>query len=197
LQPLFKWESSYWKHTVNVIANILGLTDKLAVEHQYPRRPSFDSVSEIVANMQAAKAAGASQFVMNIYDDMLSQALNTDVPYAQKKRKVEALFDPFYGKPPEIISTLMNDSEVPVETKVLYKNLKEILLITEMAYGEKNQSSVTFYDLRYKQQKELIDATLQTFLQSAEEQKQAATQFKLEAIKDEEDTKEEEDSKAA
>lgn len=185
LMPLFSWYSSSWKFLVQKIAIYRSIDKSLTVEHQFPKRPSFDTIADLLALMSAAKTAGAPQSVLNEYSDQIVEQQLADRPLTLKRYKTEQSFDPFKGKSPDVIPMLLASQYTLPEHCILWINLQPILQQAERDYiaeaaGKKDVEFVSFHDVGYDEQKKFVDAVLLTYTEKFDEKKEEERAIKAE-----------------
>lgn len=171
LVPFKAFWSALWEFCVTQDAIYLSLDTDLVVKHQFPKRNGFETPSDLLNQMQAAKTAGASNFVIEELDDALLQQLYADRPYSLKAIITKRMFDPLGGKSLTDVAIVLNSQFMPKRYKVLGVMLNIIFGELERESFTKSQKS--FYDLPFveqeKQVNEKVDAILKMLLDEVPE----------------------------
>lgn len=154
LKPGSDYYSYAYVYISKIIGAFLDAPKSLTVVHQFPRNFKFESISDILAQIESANNANAGQEIITQLREDLLGILLADRPLHLKKLQVMQRMNPFFGKSESEITLALNSEFVPKATKVLYHNLKPLFDQVEKASLEANKN---FYDLPFNEQRKQID----------------------------------------
>ena len=164
IAPVASRYSFAYKFIVEQIAIYNNMYKGLVVAHQFPSNFHFESVPELINKLNAAKTAGASEFLIRQINDEIVALAYQDQPEKKKELEVKAMFNPFDGKSEMMIQTILANDWTTHYNKTLWLFFKEIFLEAEM-------ENKGFYEMTYAKQKAIIDVLVEKYEAEIEEDK--------------------------
>lgn len=159
LSPLAYRYSYAWKFTITQIANYSDLEKDLLVQHLFPSDFHFETITEMIDKIKAAKDANVDDYILQQMNNDLTGLVYVDQPEVLKQIKVKSLFNPFEGKSESTTLSIISNKNCTKYDIVLWSNFKSIF--TEVEH-EANKEKTSFYDLTYAEQKKRIDTKVKT-----------------------------------
>lgn len=126
LYPFGRNYSSLWEFVVIDIATFTDMSKNLTVHHKFPNDFKMKGVIELMAELKAAKDAGAPPSTIAAIIDDINEILYSDRPNDLKKIRVKSLMNPFRGYSEADIRLLISQGYTTEFNSTLYANLESI-----------------------------------------------------------------------
>lgn len=144
LRPFAKALSTMWRYVVEDIATFTDKGEGLILEHKYPDDFKFKSLTELMAELQAAKNADASTSTIAAIEDDINELLYADRPEELKIIRIKNSVNPFRGYSEENVRLLISSGMTTKFNVTLWSNLESIF--NEL---EHDNTDPWLYDLAY------------------------------------------------
>lgn len=170
LRPFVEQRSLIYKFLVRQIALFNDIADSLTVNYEYPADLAVETTGELLDQLKKANDSGANSHVTELLSDRVARTMLRDKPRDLLRYEVQRRFLPLNGKNADERTYLLASELVPKRTKVLFANFDSIIdeLVEE---GQENRQD--FMALPYGEQNALIDAKLETLMQTLESERPA------------------------
>lgn len=126
LYPFARHYSAVWEFVVEDIATFTDLDEGLSVHHKFPNDFKFKSITELMAELKAAKDSGASTSTISAIEDDLNAILYADRPGDLNKIQIKSEMNPFRGYPEATTRLLISQGLTTEYNAVLWANLESI-----------------------------------------------------------------------
>jgi len=126
LYPFARAFSQMWEFIVEDIATFTDLNDGLMLHHKMPEDFKFKSLPSLMAEMKAAKDAGASTSTIAAIEDDINNILYADRPGDLKRIQVKQKYNPFRGYDESTVRLLISQSKTTEYNAVLWANLESV-----------------------------------------------------------------------
>ena len=138
-----------WAFTVKTVAKITTTDTGLIVTSNVEKDFKFKTKSELVAELNQAKLAGADPSIIRALQNDIMFTMFSEKPSEFIKYQIKDKFNPFSGKTNEEIIALMASNNIPKYVKILYSNYGYI-------FDELERENKGFYDYEETKQLDLI-----------------------------------------
>ena len=151
LYSFAKQYASLWKYIVWQTAEYMGISDGLNVIAHVKQDFKLKTYDEVLADLQAAKTAGAGMAIIDGLEADAASVLYKDTPELMKKYSVMAYFDPYRGKTEQ--ERMNINSSLPMDnySRVLYTFYGQIFTDIEIEIG-----ADVFYNSATRKQRDII-----------------------------------------
>ena len=173
LKPYSNFFSFAKVKTIRLIAKFRDIIEGLVVLHKFPTNLRFETVSQLLERLQAAKNAEASESILQEINEDISEQLFIDNPVRLKELQVKAMFNPFNGKTIADVQFIISNNLVTQRDKVIYANFPQIFNDLEYDQISSNANadvSVSFYFLAFAEQKKRFDAKVLEYMNKIKEE---------------------------
>jgi hypothetical protein len=118
--------SSVWKFVVADIATFTDLGEGLILNHQFPKDFKFKTIEQLMADLQAAKNAGAAPSTVDAIQADINKKLYADRPDDLRKMDVKNKFNPFGGYSEANIRFIISQGNCTLYNRTLWENFEAI-----------------------------------------------------------------------
>jgi hypothetical protein len=118
--------SSVWVFVVRDIATFTDLGEGLILVHQFPKDFKFKSLTELMTELQLAKAASASSSTIAAIEDDINELLYADRPDDLKRINVKNAMNPFRGYSEADIRFIISQGNTTTYVRTLWENFESI-----------------------------------------------------------------------
>lgn len=160
LRPFAKALSTMWRYVVEDIATFTDKGDGIILEHQYPDDFKFKNLTELMAELQAAKNADASTSTIAAIEDDINELLYADRPEELKIIRIKNSVNPFRGYSEENVRLLLSSGMTTKFNVTLWSNLESIF--NEL---EHDHVDPWLYDLAYEKILELVSEKVLQYME--------------------------------
>ncbi|MDQ3047652.1 MAG: hypothetical protein M3R27_08905 [Bacteroidota bacterium] len=175
LKPFGGTWSAMYIHIMSCIASYRDLGRDLTITHDFPKDLKMKSVEMLLADLKLASDSGAASYVKKSIGHDIAKKIYVDQPDELLRLQVKETFYPFNGKSETEVNYILANDVCTRFDKVLYAKFDNIFSEIELEQPE----GVSFYDVEYTKQKELIKAKVSAYLAELDAQEAAsrATSF--------------------
>jgi hypothetical protein len=143
-----------WRDSLYTFAEIVDMGQGLKIQTVIGSDFNLKTLNDYFAELERAKAAGASVASIRAIQDKINELIYQDMPDELKKIKIQSQFSPFAGKSETEIMMILANKPADWYYRVLHET--ESFIYDEIEEDMK-ESGLSFYDLDYKQQREILD----------------------------------------
>lgn len=127
IEPFTQKVGEMYREFVTLFGVLAGENiEDINVTYEYPADLKMKTLQMLLAELQAATAAGAPQFLVQVLNDDMANIVYVGDPKGLLMYRVKTSFMPFAGKGREEIALAIGSQYVPKEAKVLYMNFDQI-----------------------------------------------------------------------
>lgn len=176
LHPFAERFSAAWIFINRMFVTLADIknSDLTKVIHRMPSKYQLKSLDKLYSEYKTATDSSLPSFIIEAITDDLAQTLYMDDASNLIRYRVKKNHFPFAGKTKNEITLLLSSSEVLRETKVLYNYFDRVFLELEIEFQKNNLS---FYELKYVEQKAKIDEKVNEIIKQLETQQPKAIPF--------------------
>lgn len=160
LYPFARQYSAMWEYVVKDIATFTDLGKGLELQHKFPNDFKMKGLSELMAELKAAKDAGASTSTISAIEDDINEILYSDRPEELKEMRIKNEINPFRGYAEADIRFIIAQGNIPLYVRTLWENFESIFQDLEV----ENQNPWLF-DLAYDKILSLVKEKTAQYMQ--------------------------------
>lgn len=172
LMPFAQAVSTMWETAVRDIATFTDLAKGIEMTHQYPKDFKFKTLTELMAELKAAKDADASTSTIAAIEDDINELLYADRPHELKVIRIKNNFNPFRGYSEENVRLLISQGLTTEYNSVLWANLESI-------FNDLEKENDQLYDLNPARLAEMVKAKAEEYIQKMKDEKPEPPQMDL------------------
>ncbi len=132
LYPFARNYSAIWEFVVEDIATFTDIGEGLTLHHKFPADFKFKNLTELMAELKAAKDSGAATSTISAIEDDINNLLYADRPYDLKRIKVKSEINPFRGYPEATVRLLISQGLTTEYNATLWANYESIFQELEL-----------------------------------------------------------------
>lgn len=152
-----------WAQVVDTVAKAIGRDEGLVRYRIYPSDFQMLGLDDLLNRLKKALDSGSGPDVISSVEEQIRTLIFMDNPSDLRRNNVMALFNPFRGASPPMLSLVMaSDALTPRRHRVQYANL---VYIFDKVEAQANEQGEDFYALAYAEQKRRIDAEVDILME--------------------------------
>jgi len=164
--PLSQCYERVWEFIVEMVAIFTDNSEGLIVSLEMPKDFKFKTLSERLADLQAARNAKASMTTISAIEDDLNEMEYADRPEELKKIRIKNSLNPFFGYSEEMVRVIVASKETTQYNSVLYSNLESIMSELEMEHQKPY-----LYDMTIEKINEYVKVKVAEYIAQMESKK--------------------------
>ncbi|MGF7218626.1 hypothetical protein GGR92_004805 [Spirosoma lacussanchae] len=151
LLPFADQKSAVYKSIVRLLIKLMNISGTVETLYEFPRDLKLSGLSQLYADLKAARDAGAPDFeIEQILDDIARKRYEAD-PTALERYFIKKQHVPYFAQTLDAFEFFDSTGRIPQTLAVLRANV-------DVIFGELEIESPTFYDLPYTERDRLVMA---------------------------------------